>query len=114
MGGEGDITVGVLWVLTSNIWLRIFHSFSLEELVIEVKSEIVIISIVSSSVLVIFPVISPVVMQVGREGAIRVGVLWVLSSDVWLWVFLSIGLDVLKVECSPVVGPVVVVEAGEV
>ena len=42
------------------------------------------------------------------------GVLWVLSSNVWLWVFLSIGLDVLEVESSPVIGPVVVVEAGEV
>jgi len=51
---------------------------------------------------------------VGRESAIRVGVLWVGSSDVWLWIFLSIGLNVFKVECSPVVGPVIVVEAGEV
>ena len=41
-------------------------------------------------------------------------VLWVLSSDVWLWVFLSIGLDVLEVEGSPVIGPVVVVEARKV
>ena len=50
----------------------------------------------------------------GREGAIRVGVLWVLSSNIWLRVFLSIGLDVLEVEGSPVIGPVVVVEARKV
>ena len=62
MGRESDIRVGVLWVLSSDVWLWILHGLGLEEMVIEVKSEIVIISIVSSSVLVIFPVISPVVM----------------------------------------------------
>ena len=62
VGGESNISVSVLWVLTSNIWLRIFHGISLEELVIEVKSKIVIISILSHSILVVFPVISPVVM----------------------------------------------------
>jgi len=54
--------VGVLWVLTSDVWLRIFLSISLEELVIKVKSKIVIVSIVSLSVLIIVPVVSPVVM----------------------------------------------------
>jgi len=54
--------VGVLWVLTSDVWLRIFLSVSLEELVIKVKSKIVIVSIVSLSVLIIVPVVSPVVM----------------------------------------------------
>ena len=54
--------MGVLWVLTSDVWLRIFLSVSLEELVIKVKSKIVIVSIVSLSVLIIVPVVSPVVM----------------------------------------------------
>jgi len=54
--------VGVLWVLTSDVWLRIFLSISLEELVIKVKSKIVIVSIVSLSVFIIVPVVSPVVM----------------------------------------------------
>jgi len=54
--------VGVLWVLTSDVWLRIFLSVSLKELVIEIKSEIVIISIVSLSLLIVIPVVSPVVM----------------------------------------------------
>ena len=62
MGRESDIRVGVLWVLTSDVWLRIFLSISLEELVIKVKSKIVIVSIVSLSVLIIVPVVSPVVM----------------------------------------------------
>ena len=62
MGRESDIRVGVLWVLTSDVWLRIFLSVSLEELVIKVKSKIVIVSIVSLSVLIIVPVVSPVVM----------------------------------------------------
>jgi len=54
--------VGVLWVLTSDVWLRIFLSVSLKELVIEIKSEIVIISIVSLSILVVGLVVSPIVM----------------------------------------------------
>ena len=53
-----------------------------------------------------------------RESAIRVRVLWVLSSNVWLWVFSRLSLDkstltFTEIESSPVVGPVVVVEAGE-
>jgi len=62
VGRESDIRVGVLWVLTSDVWLRIFLSVSLEELVIKVKSKIVIVSIISLSVLIIVPVVSPVVM----------------------------------------------------
>ena len=62
MGRESDISVGVLWVLTSDVWLRVFLSVSLKELVIEIKSEIVIISIVSLSLLIVIPVVSPVVM----------------------------------------------------
>jgi len=62
VGRESDISVSILWVLSSDVWLRIFLSFSLEELVIEVKHEIVIISIVSLSVLVVVPVVSPVVV----------------------------------------------------
>jgi len=47
-----------------------------------------------------------------------VRVLWVLSSNVWLWILSRLSLDkstltFTEVECSPVVGPVVVVEAGE-
>ena len=52
----------VLWVLTSDVWLRIFLNVSLEELVVEVKSKIVIVSIVSLSILIIVPVVSPVVV----------------------------------------------------
>jgi len=62
VGRESDIRVRVLWVLTSDVWLRIFLSVSLEELVVEVKSKIVIISIVSLSIFIIVPVVSPVVM----------------------------------------------------
>ena len=62
MGRESDIGVSVLWVLSSDVWSWIFGSFSLEELVIEVKHEIVIISIVSLSILVVIPVVSPVVV----------------------------------------------------
>jgi len=107
--------VGVLWVLTSDVWLRIFLSVSLEELVIKVKSKIVIVSIVSLSILIIVPVVSPVVMKVGRESAIGVGVLWVLSSNIWLWILSGFSLNkrVGEVVGSPVVSPVVVVEAGE-
>jgi len=54
--------VRVLWVLSSDVWLWIFHGLGLEELVIEVKGEIVIITIVSFSILVVIPVVSPVVM----------------------------------------------------
>mgnify|MGYP007025752271 CR=1 FL=1 len=40
---------------------------------------------------------------------------WVGSSDVWLWVFTtSLLSEGIKVECSPVVSPVIMVEAGEV
>jgi len=62
VGRESDIGVSVLWVLSSDVWSWIFGSFSLEELVIEVKHEIVIISIVSLSILVVIPVVSPVVV----------------------------------------------------
>ena len=62
MGRESDIGVSVLWVGTSDVWLRIFHSISLEELVIEVKGEIVIVSIFSCSVFIVFPIVSPIVM----------------------------------------------------
>ena len=43
------------------------------------------------------------------------GVLWVLSSDVWSWVLAGFSLKkrVGEVVSSPVVSPVVVVEAGE-
>jgi len=56
--------VGVLWVLSSNVWLWVLHGLGigLEEMVIEVKSEIVIITIVSLSILIVIPVVSPVVM----------------------------------------------------
>jgi len=37
---------------------------------------------------------------------------WVGTSDVWLWVFLTFLLSkAVEVEGSPVIGPVVVVEA---
>jgi len=62
VGRESDIGVSVLWVLSSDVWSWIFLSVSLEELVIEVKHEIVIISIVSLSILVVIPVVSPVVV----------------------------------------------------
>lgn len=52
----------VLWVLTSDIWLWIFLSVSLKELVIEIKGEIVIVSIVSLSLFIVNPIVSPVVM----------------------------------------------------
>ena len=40
---------------------------------------------------------------------------WVGTSDVWLWVFIAFLLgEAVKVEGSPVIGPVVVVEAREV
>jgi hypothetical protein len=54
--------VRVLWVLSSDVWLWILHGLGLEEMVIEVKSEIVIITIVSLSILIVIPVVSPVVM----------------------------------------------------
>jgi len=54
--------VGVLWVLSSDVWLWILRGLGLEEMVIEVKSEIVIITIVSLSILIVIPVVSPVVM----------------------------------------------------
>ena len=62
MGRESDIRVGVLWVLSSDVWLWILRGLGLEEMVIEVKSEIVIITIVSLSILIVIPVVSPVVM----------------------------------------------------
>jgi len=62
VGRESDIGVSILWVLASDVWSWIFLSISLEELVIEVKHEIVIISIVSLSILVVIPVVSPVVV----------------------------------------------------
>lgn len=42
-------------------------------------------------------------------------ILWVGTSNVWLWVFsvLSKGLVVFKVESSPVVSPVIMVETAE-
>jgi len=62
VGRESNIGVSVLWVLTSDVWLRIFLSISLEELVIEVKGKIVIVSVFSSSVFVVFPVVGPIVV----------------------------------------------------
>jgi len=40
---------------------------------------------------------------------------WVGSSDIWLWVFSALLLgEAIEIECSPVVSPVIMVEAGEV
>jgi len=40
---------------------------------------------------------------------------WVGSSNIWLRIFLTFLLgEAIEIECSPVVSPVVVVEAGEV
>jgi len=40
---------------------------------------------------------------------------WVGSSNIWLWVFSAFLLgETIEIECSPVVGPVIMVEAGEV
>jgi len=90
--------VGVLWVLSSDIWLRVFLSIGLD--VLEVEGS---------------PVIGPVVVVEARKVGIWMGVDWVGTSDVWLWVFLALLLgEGIEVESSPVVGPVVVVEAGEV
>ena len=62
VGGESDVRMSVLWVGTSDVWLRIFLNISLEELVIEVKGKIVIVSVFSCSVFVVFPVVSPIVV----------------------------------------------------
>jgi hypothetical protein len=111
---ESGIRVGVLWVGTSDIWLRIFFNIGLEELVIEVKCEIVIISVVGVSIFIVGPLVSPVVVVDARESAVRVRVLWVGTSDIWLRIFHSFGCEEWFVFGScPVVGPVVVVEAGE-
>ena len=89
--------MGVLWVGTSDIWLRIFFVLSKRLVVFKIESS---------------PVIGPVIMVEAAESRIWVSILWVGSSDVWLWVLsvLSEGLVVLEVEGSPVVIPVVVVE----
>jgi len=40
---------------------------------------------------------------------------WVGTSNIWLWIFLTFLLGkTVKVKCSPVVSPVIMVEAGEV
>jgi len=38
---------------------------------------------------------------------------WIGTSDIWLWVFSILRKRVGKIESSPVIGPVVVVEAAE-
>jgi hypothetical protein len=39
---------------------------------------------------------------------------WIGTSDIWLWVFSILRKRVGKIESSPVIGPVVVVEARKV
>jgi len=64
VGGESNVRVRVLWVGSSDVWLRIFlgHGFSLDHFVVEVEREIVIVLIVSKSVFVVNPIVSPVIV----------------------------------------------------
>ena len=91
--------MGVDWVGTSDIWLRIFLALLLGKGV-EVEGS---------------PVIGPVVVVEARKVGIWMSVDWVGSSNIWLWIFIASLLgEAIEIECSPVVGPVIVVEAGEV
>lgn len=103
--------MSILWVLSSDIWLWVFLRFSLDHFVIKVKREVVIILIISISIFIVYPIVSPVVVKVGREGAIRMSILRILASNVWLRIFLVLRLSSNEVIVSPVIGPIVVVEA---
>jgi len=104
--GESGIWMSVDWVGSSDIWLWIFIAFLLG------KSTLSFTEVEGS------PVVGPVVVVEAGEGGIWMGVDWIGTSDIWLWVFSAFllsksTLSFTEVECSPVVGPVVVVEAGE-
>jgi len=98
MGGESAIRMSILWVLTSNVWLWIFGSISLNVFKVEGS-----------------PVVGPVIVVEAGEVGIWMSVDWVSTSDIWLRIFLTFLLGkAVEVECSPVVSPVIVVEAREV
>jgi hypothetical protein len=86
----------------------IYKSYQ-SEFVVEVECEIVIVSVVGISVLEVNPFVGPVIVKVAGEGTIRVRVLWVGTSNVWLWVFLGISLKelVIKVKCKIVIVSIV-------
>jgi len=98
--------MSVDWVGTSDVWLWVFSAFLLG------KRSLTFTEVEGS------PVVGPVIVVEAGESRIWMSVDWVGTSDIWLWVFSVFllskrTLTFTEVESSPVISPVVVVEAGE-
>jgi len=70
--------MSVNWHWSPDVWLWVFFSIKLK--------------------------LSPVIVDMGREGGVWMGIDWHWSSNVWLWVFFSTKLNL---------SPVVMDEGGE-